>query len=108
MSDEMNADHPGKVPEEAAASGAPPEETPGQAPLGQGAQVELTGDAQQAARGGTHDEIVANTIARDQAIVDGHVMKGATADAVRGAVAHPHLFDQEKDEPEHHEPEHHE
>ena len=80
-------DAPGKVPEAAAPSGAQPDVPEGQAPLGQGVQVILTGDAQQAARGGTHGEIVENTIARDVAIAEGHVEPGTTAEAAGAATA---------------------
>lgn len=76
----------GKLPEDAALSGAEPNELEGKAPLGQGAQVVLTGDAQAAARGGTHGEIAANTVARDEAIKHGHIEHGATKDAASGAV----------------------
>jgi hypothetical protein len=79
---------PGKEPEPAAAAGAEPQATPGLAPPGQGAQVVLTGDAQDAARGGTHGDIVANTIARDAAIVAGHIepaTAAAAADAISGS-----------------------
>lgn len=82
-------DAPGKVPEAAALSGAEPEPTPGIAPLGLGAQVVLTGDAQAAARGGSHGDILANTVARDAAIAAGHIEPAtaeAAADATTGAI----------------------
>lgn len=79
-------DPPGKEAEPAALAGAEPEPTPGIAPLGQGAQVVLTGDAQAAARGGTHGDIVSNTVARDEAIVSGHI-EPATADAAAAATS---------------------
>lgn len=87
-------DVPGKVPEAAAPSGAEPHVPDGQAPLGQGVQVILTGDAQQAARGGTHGEIVDNTIARDVAIAEGHVEPGTTADAAADATTSGKLPDE--------------
>jgi hypothetical protein len=90
-------DSPGKAAEPAAPSGAEPEPTPGIAPLGMGAQVVLTGDAQAAARGGTHGDIVANTVARDAAIAGGHIEPAtaeAAADATTGAIA-DELDDQE-------------
>lgn len=83
---EAPADLPGKEPEPAAPSGAEPEATPGLAPLGQGAQVVLTGDAQAAARGGSHGDIAANTAARDAAIAAGHI-EPATAEAASDATA---------------------
>jgi hypothetical protein len=76
---------PGKAPEEAAVSGADPTVAEGMAPLGQGAQVVLTGDAAAAARGGTHSEILYNTTARDEAILAGHVAPGTTASAAADA-----------------------
>ncbi|MGD0108361.1 MAG: hypothetical protein ABSC06_30630 [Rhodopila sp.] len=79
-------DAPGKAPELAASSGAEPEPTPGLSPLGMGAQVVLTGDAQAAARGGTHGDIAANTAARDAAIAAGHI-EPATADAAAHATS---------------------
>lgn len=54
----------------------------------QGAQVELTGDAQLAARGGSHRSIVENTAARDGAIAAGHVAPGTSAKAVADTLAH--------------------
>jgi hypothetical protein len=81
---------PGKDPEPAAPAGAEPSPTPGLAPPGQGAQVVLTGDAQAAARGGTHGDILANTIARDAAIEGGHIepaTAAAAADATFGTSA---------------------
>ena len=79
---------PGKTPEAAAASGAESDATPpGQAPLGQGAQVILTGDARDAARGGPHDDITTNTLARDSAIAAGHVADGTTAKAAEEATS---------------------
>jgi hypothetical protein len=78
---------PGKPPQAAALAGAEPEPTPGLSPSGQGAQVVLTGDAQAAARGGPHGEIVANTKARDAAIVAGHVVPGTTAEAASDATS---------------------
>jgi hypothetical protein len=77
----------GKAPVPAAASGAEPTIEAGFAPLGQGAQVVLTGDAQAAARGGTHDDIAANTAARDEAILAGHVAAGTTAAAAADATS---------------------
>jgi hypothetical protein len=79
------ADDPGKVMEAAAPSGAEAQIPPGMAPPGQGAQVILTGDAQAAARGGVHGEIAENTMARDQAILAGHVVEGTTAAAAADA-----------------------
>lgn len=76
-------DAPVLVP--AAVSGAVAELPPGVSPPGQGAQVVLTGDAQAAARGGTHGEIDANTAARDAAIAAGHVVSGTTAEAAADA-----------------------
>jgi hypothetical protein len=83
--DPVVADDPGKVMEPAAPSGAATEVPPGMAPPGQGAQVVLTGDAQAAARGGVHGEIAENTMARDQAILAGHVVEGTTAAAAADA-----------------------
>ena len=88
---------PGKDPEPAAPSGAEPDPTPGLAPPGIGAQVVLTGDAQAAARGGTHGDIVSNTVARDEAIAAGHIEPAtadAAADATTGAIP-DELDDQE-------------
>jgi hypothetical protein len=84
---EPEHDVTGKAAQPAAPSGAEGADTPGIAPLGQGAQVVLTGDAQAAARGGTHDDIQSNTVARDAAIAGGHVAEGATADAAADATA---------------------
>lgn len=81
----MDDDRPGHAPEAAAPSGAVPAATPGLSPPGQGAQVILTGDAQAAARGGLHGTIERNTAARDEAIADGHVVKGTTAAAADDA-----------------------
>lgn len=81
---------PGKEPEPAAPAGAEPAPTPGLAPLGLGAQVVLTGDAQTAARGGTHGDILANTVARDAAIAEGHIepaTAAAAADATSGTAS---------------------
>jgi len=75
----------GHAAEPAAASGTEPEATPGLSPPGQGAQVILTGDAQDAARGGPHGDIVSNTVARDAAIAEGHVAPGTTAEAAANA-----------------------
>jgi hypothetical protein len=79
------SEEPGHAAEPSAVSGAVPASTPGLSPGGQGAQVVLTGDAQKAARGGMHGSIEANTIARDAAIVAGHVVSGTTAAAVEDA-----------------------
>lgn len=76
---------PGKLLEPAAPAGAESQIPAGLAPPGQGAQVVLTGDAQAAARGGVHDEIAANTAARDAAIAAGHVVAGTTAAAAADA-----------------------
>ena len=81
------ADAPGKMPEPAAPSGAEHVVEDGMAPIGQGAQVILTGAAQEAARGGTHSDVTSNTMARDQAIADGHVVEGTTAAAAADAMA---------------------
>jgi hypothetical protein len=80
---------PGKAPELAALAGVLPEPTPGLAPPGQGAQFTLTGDAQAAARGALHGDMLRNVAARDAAIIAGHVEPGATAAAVAGAVQFP-------------------
>jgi hypothetical protein len=61
MAPTVDQDAPGKMPEPAAPSGAEPVVEEGMAPLGQGAQVILTGAAQEAARGGTHGDVTANT-----------------------------------------------
>jgi hypothetical protein len=72
------------------APSAPPPSRPGAAPLqpsddgrtnAHGAQVVLSGDARNAARGGPHGTIEANTAARDAAIAAGHV----TPDTVHAA-----------------------
>jgi hypothetical protein len=76
----------GKMPEPAAPSIDAPVVKDGMAPLGQGAQVVLTGAAKEAARGGTHGDVTANTMARDQAIADGHVVEGTTAQAASDAM----------------------
>jgi hypothetical protein len=83
---EAGLDAPGKEPEAAALAGVLPAPTPGLAPPGQGAQFTLTGDAQAAARGGLHGDMLLNVAARDAAILAGHVAPGATATAVAGAV----------------------
>lgn len=83
---DVAAPEPGMTAEPAAPAGAEPTSTPGFAPPGQGAQVVLTGDAQDAARGGTHGDIVANTAARDEAIVAGHI-EPATAAAAADATS---------------------
>jgi len=83
--DKIVDDAPGKAPEPAAPSVDEPVVKDGMAPLGQGAQVVLTGAAQEAARGGTHGDVAANTTARDQAIADGHVIEGTTAAAASDA-----------------------
>jgi hypothetical protein len=83
---EPGPDAPGKEPELAALAGVLPEPTPGLAPPGQGAQVTLTGDAQAAARGGLHSDMLRNIAARDAAILAGHVAPGATQAAVAEAV----------------------
>lgn len=93
--DEPIAEGPGKAPEAAAVSGAEATLVEGQAPLGQGAQVVLTGDAVAAARGGTHGEIADNTMARDAAIAAGHVETGTTAEAAAAATTAKALPDAE-------------
>lgn len=84
-------EEPAKALEPAALSGAEAQLSPGVSPLGQGAQVVLTGDAQAAARGGPHGDIAQNTAARDQAIVAGHVAEGTTAAAAADAT---HVYDE--------------
>jgi hypothetical protein len=99
MAPTVDQDAPGKMPEPAAPSGAEPVVEEGMAPLGQGAQVILTGAAQEAARGGTHGDVTANTEARDKAIADGHVADGTTAQAAADAMAGQHPMPADDDDP---------
>ena len=98
-------DAPGKEPVKAAVSdpAAGDPDDSGNAPLGQGAQVVLTGDAVAAARGGLHDTIDHNVEARDAAILAGHVVPGTTEEAVKGAISSPAAH---SGHPSHHKGEH--